>query len=107
MSHDMHNNLSSFPKSYWLTQNVSHFPALTEDIETEVAVVGGGIVGILTAYLAAKAGKSVVLIEGKELLRGATGHTTAKISAQHGLIYDDIMKRLPVYIMKRIWKAAV
>ena len=93
MSHDMHStDLSSFPRSYWLTQPVPHFTALTEDTETEVGVVGGGIVGILTAYLLAKAGKSVVVIEAKEVLRGVTGHTTAKISAQHGLIYDNLIR---------------
>lgn len=93
MNHEVHNtNLSSFPKSYWLAQPVPHFDALTKDIEAEVGVVGGGIVGILTAYLLAKAGKSVVLIEAKELVGGVTGHTTAKITAQHRLIYDDLIQ---------------
>lgn len=83
---------ANFPKSYWLSQPVPTFPKLTEDTQTEIGIIGGGIVGIMTAYLLAKAGKAVALIEGKELLRGVTGHTTAKISAQHGLIYDELIQ---------------
>lgn len=81
-----------FPKSYWLEHAIPHYPSLAEDKTTDVGVIGGGMVGIMTAYLLAKAGKQVTLIEARELLNGVTGHTTAKITAQHNLIYDDLIR---------------
>jgi glycine/D-amino acid oxidase-like deaminating enzyme/nitrite reductase/ring-hydroxylating ferredoxin subunit len=63
------------------------FPALDRDASTDVAVIGGGIVGITTALLLKEAGLRVVLLEAGRLGRGVSGHTTAKVSSQHGLIY--------------------
>ncbi|AQQ54964.1 (2Fe-2S)-binding protein [Planococcus lenghuensis] len=72
--------------------DIPSYPALQENISTEVAVIGGGITGIITAYLLTKAGKKVTLIEASKLLEGVTGHTTAKITAQHGPIYAELIK---------------
>jgi glycine/D-amino acid oxidase-like deaminating enzyme/nitrite reductase/ring-hydroxylating ferredoxin subunit len=65
-------------------------PSLDRDVHADVAVVGGGIVGITTALLLTEAGASVVLIEGNRVARGVSGHTTSKVSSQHGLIYDRL-----------------
>ncbi|WP_339318493.1 FAD-dependent oxidoreductase [Paenibacillus sp. FSL R10-2734] len=85
--------LPQFPESLWRdTTDLPAFPKLTEDISTDVAVVGGGITGITTAYLLSKAGYKVTLLEAGEILSGTTGFTSAKISAQHGLIYHHLLK---------------
>jgi glycine/D-amino acid oxidase-like deaminating enzyme/nitrite reductase/ring-hydroxylating ferredoxin subunit len=60
---------------------------LDGDVHADVAVLGGGIVGITTALLLAEAGASVVLLEAGRLAGGTSGYTTAKVSSQHGLIY--------------------
>ncbi|HIZ76256.1 MAG TPA: FAD-dependent oxidoreductase [Firmicutes bacterium] len=57
---------------------------------TDVAVVGGGIAGILIAYYLQSAGKKVVLLEAKHILEGTTACTTAKVTSQHGLVYRDL-----------------
>lgn len=59
-------------------------------MKTEVLIIGGGITGILTAYMLGQKGVSYVLIEAENIASGTTRNTTAKITAQHGLIYDRL-----------------
>jgi glycine/D-amino acid oxidase-like deaminating enzyme/nitrite reductase/ring-hydroxylating ferredoxin subunit len=55
-------------------------PPLTADSAADVCVIGGGIAGISTAYLLAKEGKSVVVLEDGEMGSGETGRTSAHLS---------------------------
>ncbi len=66
-------------------------PTLTKDISVEVAVIGAGLAGILTAYLLQEQGLDTVLLEAHEAGRGITKNTTAKITSQHGLIYKKLL----------------
>ncbi|ASK60884.1 FAD-dependent oxidoreductase [Virgibacillus phasianinus] len=81
--------------SYWTDSiDQSKFPALDEDIQVDVCIVGGGITGITSAYLLANAGLKIAVLEADQILNGTTGHTTAKITAQHDLIYDELITSL-------------
>jgi len=76
-------------ESVWLdTAETPPYDPLDGDRHVDTAVVGAGIVGVTTAYELAEAGQSVALLERDRILRGVTGHTTAKLTAQHGLVYD-------------------
>jgi glycine/D-amino acid oxidase-like deaminating enzyme/nitrite reductase/ring-hydroxylating ferredoxin subunit len=65
---------------------------LRKDLNVDVAVIGAGLVGILTAMQLKEAGLRVVVLEGYKTASGQTQNTTAKITSQHGLIYDKIIK---------------
>ena len=66
-------------------------PALCEDKKVDVLVIGGGMCGILTGYFLKEAGARPIVVEGSRIGGGVTGNTTAKITAQHGLIYADLL----------------
>lgn len=98
--------IPQFPEPLWRDQlDFPTFDRLLEDIEVDVAVVGGGITGITTAYLLVKEGFKVALIEAGVLMNGTTGHTTAKITAQHGLIYDEMIQTIGVESTKLYYEA--
>jgi len=86
--------LQDFPKSYWRDVVVKTVNPLNEDINTEVVVVGAGIVGVLTALQLVERGKQVVLVEAARFATGTTGYTTAKVSAQHGVVFTELVKSL-------------
>ena len=80
-------------KSVWqLNCKEISFPSLKENIKTDVLIIGGGIAGVLTAYFLHQKGVSYVLVEKDRLFSGNTQNTTAKITIQHGLIYNKIIK---------------
>lgn len=83
------------PSSVW-NDNVpiTDHPQLSGDVEVDVAVVGGGIAGVTTALLLKLAGKRVALLEARRVGRQVTGHSNAKITSLHSLIYADLTARL-------------
>jgi glycine/D-amino acid oxidase-like deaminating enzyme/nitrite reductase/ring-hydroxylating ferredoxin subunit len=77
--------------SLWLdTTEDAGFPRLDRPLTVDVAVLGGGIVGISTALLLKRAGMTVAVVEAERVGTGVTGHTTAKLSSLHGLAYHRI-----------------
>ncbi len=66
---------------------------LHENLNTEVLIIGGGMCGLLCAYMLNKSGIDCILVEADRICGGVTGLTTAKITSQHKLIYHRISKR--------------
>jgi glycine/D-amino acid oxidase-like deaminating enzyme len=61
-------------------------------VDVDVVVVGAGLAGLCTALRCADAGASVAVIEAGSVAGRTTGHSTAKITALHGLIYADLAR---------------
>lgn len=82
-------------KSYWSDTFFipSHKP-LKESIKREIAVIGGGLSGILTAFLLKERGHEVVILEKDRVASGVSRNTTAKITSQHRLIYHKLLTSL-------------
>ena len=77
--------------SLWLdTSDEGGFARLDRPLSVDVAVLGGGIVGVSTALLLKRAGMTVAVVEADRIGAGVTGNTTAKLSSLHGLSYAGI-----------------
>ncbi|MDP4181757.1 MAG: FAD-dependent oxidoreductase, partial [Bacillota bacterium] len=95
MSTDKYKEFIKPPHSYWMASTPgTEYPSLNEDLKVDVAIIGGGITGILCASLLIQKGVKVAIIEADRILQGTTGHTTAKITSQHGLIYSKIKNQI-------------
>lgn len=67
-------------------------PPLTDDLEVDVAVVGGGLAGLATAVELVRAGRSVAVLDARSIGSGTTGRSTAKASALQGARYRTIAR---------------
>ena len=81
-------------ESLWeQTSGHTGFCHLEQDAKTDVLIIGGGIAGVLCAYLLHQAGVLYLLLEAETIGGGITKNTTAKITSQHGLIYDKLIRK--------------
>lgn len=95
MTMEAQKTVSKPPQSYWMASTPqNNYPILNEDLKIDVAIIGGGMAGISCAYMLNKEGVKTVILEADQILQGTTGHTTAKITSQHGLIYNKIKTQI-------------
>jgi glycine/D-amino acid oxidase-like deaminating enzyme/nitrite reductase/ring-hydroxylating ferredoxin subunit len=81
-------------ESYWnATAPAGDWPALSGDIEVDVAIVGGGITGVTTARMLKDRGLKVALVEARRIGEEVTGKSTAKITSQHNIAYTIIKRK--------------
>ncbi len=79
-------------ESLWhATCSIQPREALRKNLRVDVAVIGGGMAGVLTAYLLTQQGARCVVLEAERIGGGVTGNTTAKVTSQHGLCYDTLL----------------
>lgn len=80
-------------ESLWQKVPMPQFPCQDETVSTDVLVIGGGLTGLLCAYMLQSSGVECRLIEANRIFHGVSAGTTAKVTAQHGLIYHKLLKR--------------
>ncbi|WRS26211.1 FAD-dependent oxidoreductase [Oscillospiraceae bacterium MB08-C2-2] len=82
-------------KSLWMNDDQADHSGsvLRGSIETDTAIVGGGLAGVLCATMLRERGIPSIVVEAKRIGMGVTGNTTAKVTAQHGLIYQQVAKQ--------------
>lgn len=83
------------------TVDLPKFDKFKGNSKTDVLIIGGGMAGILTAYLLDKCGVDYILVESDRICSGTTSKTTAKITAQHGLIYDKLINKFGIVTAKK------
>ncbi len=75
---------------WWDGVELPSFESLKGNLKTDVLIIGGGICGLLCAYLLKQSGVDCTVVEANRIAGGVTCNTTAKITALHGLIYGDL-----------------
>ncbi|NJK39490.1 MAG: FAD-dependent oxidoreductase [Oscillatoriales cyanobacterium RM2_1_1] len=91
----MTSHIPEVSQSFWIDSTLeSQYPPLTQDISVDVAIVGAGLVGVVVAKLLKQAGKTVAVLEADQVATGVSGHTTAKVTSLHQLIYADLLKNI-------------
>lgn len=70
------------------------FSKLSEDVQTDVVVVGAGMAGISTAYELVMKGIKTVLIDAREVTSGETGRTSAHLSDYLGERWKELIKSM-------------
>ncbi len=89
-------------KSIWKKEiSKPTFEQLRGNVKTDVLIIGGGMCGILCAYMLKQAGVDCILVEADKICSGVTGNTTAKITFQHGLIYNKIADKYGLEVAKK------
>ena len=89
-------------KSLWEnTTEKPDFKVLDGDKKTDVLIIGGGMAGVLCAAELKNRGVDYILLEAEKIGMGITRNTTAKITSQHGLIYDKLITKFGVEKAKK------
>lgn len=81
-------------KSIWTEAKLPHFPTLLGDQRVHTLIIGGGMAGLLCGYMLQQNGVDTMVVEAGRICGGVTQNTAAKITAQHGLIYNRLIKQL-------------
>jgi gamma-glutamylputrescine oxidase len=90
--------------SLWLEGVQRSYPPLEGDAAADVAIVGGGIAGIATAYFLARAGAKPVVLEARAVAEAASGRNAGFLLAGVAENFVAASRRYGVTKALRIWR---
>jgi glycine/D-amino acid oxidase-like deaminating enzyme len=96
-------------RSYWLDVfkgRASHWAPLRGRHSADVAIIGGGITGCAAAWLFARAGARVVLVDAARIGRGSTAASTALLMQEPDVDFVDLARRYGRATSIRMWQCA-
>ncbi len=98
--------LAGHSDPYWLdSASIPRFPHVERDLTVDVLIVGGGITGLTAAYLLARAGRSVAVLDRDRLGSVDSGHTSAHLTAVTDLSLTILEKRFGRDHAQATWDA--
>ncbi|MGN1414028.1 MAG: FAD-dependent oxidoreductase [Anaerovoracaceae bacterium] len=74
------------------TASMEPYPRLTGVAGCDVLIIGGGMAGVLLADKLQEKGVRCIVADGFRIGQGVTGGTTAKITSQHGFLYENLIR---------------
>src|SRR5215475_2090946 len=82
------------------------FPALSGELQADVAIIGAGYTGLSAAYHIAKSGLTPVVLEANHVGWGASGRNGGVVSAKFRLSFRDIDAAHGRAMAKRMYEIA-
>lgn len=95
-------------KSYWIQRTKKKdYPALQEDMDKQIVIIGAGLTGLSCAYYLSKSLQDIIILEADQICYGASGRNTGKISAQHGLLYHNLIEHYDIAMAKQYYHSNI
>ena len=96
------------PSSYYaaITTPLPAFPAFRGQAQADLCVVGGGLTGLSTAFHAARAGQTVILLEAARIGWGASGRNGGQVGTGFNWDPSDLEARLGAHVARALWREA-
>jgi gamma-glutamylputrescine oxidase len=81
------------------------YPKLRGELTADVVIMGGGLTGCATAYAAAAAGLTTVLIEADRVGQGSSGHSAGLLLPDPGPSFRDVTQSHGLRLARRIFES--
>lgn len=80
--------------SYWQSSINKQllFNKVDRNYECDICIIGAGLTGLSCGYYLSRLGFNVIIIDKDRIGQKASGNTTGKITYQHNLIYDYLIR---------------
>lgn len=88
---------------FWIDHEDVTYPSLQQDIDVDLAIIGGGLAGVGAAYAVADAGARVVLLEERTLASGASGRNAGFVLAGPAKSYEEAVVSMGADAARDVW----
>ncbi|MEJ7931231.1 FAD-binding oxidoreductase [Ramlibacter sp. AN1015] len=100
--------MQQYPDSWWAASARQHcaFPALAEDTEVDVAIVGGGFTGLSAAHHLQRAGLQCAVLEANRIGWGASGRNGGIAVPRYKWTYPELERKYGFDVAALMYRSA-